>query len=51
MNDPCIEKDKDNNAKYDPVKPEDLKAVFLKIIYKEANGKQGDNKGDHSTNT
>ena len=50
MNDPCKEKDKHNNAKNDPVKPKDLKAVFLKIIYKETNCKQGNNKGDHSTN-
>ena len=41
MNDACKEEDKHNNAKNDPVKTEDFKTVFLKIIYEEANCKQG----------
>ena len=50
MNNTRKKKDKHNNAKKDPVKTKDLKAVFLKIIYEKANGKQGDNKSDHCTN-
>ena len=49
MNDPCVEEDKYHNAKNDPVKTKNFKAVFLEIIYEEADRKQGDNKGDHST--
>ena len=50
MNNTRKKKDKHNNAKNDPVKPKDLKAVFLKIIYEKADRKQGDNKGDHGAN-
>src|SRR4029079_14088040 len=48
-NDPCVQKDKHNDAKNDPVKSKDLKAVFLKIIYKEPDGQQCNNEGDHRT--
>ena len=51
MNDAGKKKDKHHNAQNDPIEAEDLKPVFLEVIYKEANGKQSDDKGDHGTNT
>ena len=38
MNDSGKKKDKHHNAKNDPVESKNFEAMFLKIIYEEANG-------------
>jgi hypothetical protein len=36
MNDACKKKNKHHNAQNNPIEAEDLKPVFLEVIYKEA---------------